>query len=198
MNLFFTTTYADKKNQPRDLIAVAMVSEAGNEFYQVLEWDATRIRVFITQRVIPTLTDVERIQRNDLKFKFKDWILSNVDGAQSIRVVVDDPEHYRTFKRLMLDAGLNNAYMYFDHIVSNDYRVDSEVPYNPMSDVRAMAKANQNPQAKHPEYGNESHDISFDPKLLAWVCRDKIGNTVDTDCNRHDLCQRFNISFTPK
>lgn len=204
MKLYALTTFADGANRPDDLISVALTNEKGDDFYKVVDWECTRMKVFIIRGVIPVLgvegTPKQRVKRPALAKAFKEYILAQ--GVDSFDIYVTNLKNYKNIKRLFEAAGLNRI-KHKPVLVYGDYRNLSEIPFNALADVKAIKLGLKTDQLSTTSVGLDKTPevfMSMDYKMTQeavygdhWVIRRHNGELVDHGKDREDLMELYKI-----
>lgn len=130
-----------------ELISMALVSEHGDEFYEVLELpEDIEIHPWVKQNVMPILNKkpVDRFvfQRKLQQFLYE---LTNVYGIDvEVHIIVDWPDDIKYFcQSLITGAGTmmtipSTLTMEIDRSLSND---KSEILHNALADARAIMQS---------------------------------------------------------
>ena len=117
-----------------DLISMALVSETGAEFYEVLE--CTKPHPWVLEHVIPVLN------KGSISFKsFQDKLNKYLLQFDSINIIADWPEDIEKFCSVLI-TGLGER-LHSPPLSMQILRIDadSELPHNALQDARGIRLA---------------------------------------------------------
>jgi hypothetical protein len=129
MNLFLDCEFNEFKGE---LISMALVSEAGHEFYEVLPCE--KPKDWVKLNVIPILNK-DPVDIHVFQYKLQKFLMQ----FDSINIIADWPEDIKHFcDTLITDPG---SRLDTPPLTMAIYRVDtvSELPHNALEDARAIA-----------------------------------------------------------
>lgn len=126
-----------------ELISLALVSELGQEFYQVL--DCANPEPWVAEHVIPVL-EKDSVTRSELQTLLQNFLFQFDD----ITIIADWPDDIKYFCEALITGpgvALNHPPIRFvlDRTLSSE---DSKVPHNALHDARAIADQHMTEQFK--------------------------------------------------
>lgn len=135
MKLFLDTEFNGFNGK---LISMALVDEAGNEFYEVLS--CRRPVPWVAENVIPKLNK-EKISYKKFQKKLQDFFLTY---EEPLEIIADWPEDIKHISHVLLTGpGQRMSYPYG----KISFRVDSSlsssnsaIPHNALEDAKALKK----------------------------------------------------------
>ncbi len=139
MKLFIDCEWNDYKG---DLISMALVSQDGNEFYEVLECiDPTE---WVKNHVMNVL-EKEPVKNWHV---FQQKLSQYLGQFSNINIIADWPEDIERFCAALITGagtriGAGNIKFEFDHNLSSEA---SKVPHNALWDARAILEAQKKPR----------------------------------------------------
>lgn len=133
MRLFIDTEF---NSFGGELISMALVSEAGHEWYQVRKMTSAPGE-WVSANVIPKL-DKLPLESHEFRASFHDFI-SRFDGAE---IIADWPADFEHFCALLTGVGANAGFSIPIECTMRLVRADDTVapdnPHNALSDARAL------------------------------------------------------------
>jgi len=124
-----------------ELISMALVSETGEEFYEVLE--CKNPVPWVKQHVMPILNK-EPVTLKQLQLELEKYLMQ----FGGVRIITDWPEDLVHFCKCLLNSpGFrinypNNFEMVIDKMLPNT-ALHSKIPHNALEDARSLAKYTQ-------------------------------------------------------
>ena len=132
MKLFLDTEFTKFNG---DLISMALVSEEGDEFYEVVPFRHLMCHPWVLDNVIPVLQKEENTYE-----RFQTKLRQYLNRFDEVEVIADWPEDFYHFSRALLTGpgemlGVNTSIR-----MTLERRLDyqSELPHNALEDARAI------------------------------------------------------------
>ena len=132
MKLFLDTEFTTFHG---DLISMALVSEEGDEFYEVVPFRHLMCHPWVLDNVIPVLQKEENTYE-----RFQTKLRQYLNRFDEVEVIADWPEDFYHFSRALLTGpgemlGVNSKIT-----MTLERRLDyqSELPHNALEDARAI------------------------------------------------------------
>lgn len=132
MKLFLDCEFTNFKG---DLIAMALVDEVGNEFYEVLYTHENDCHPWVVQNVLPILN------KNPVPFdEFQRNLAKYLDKYDTIEVIADWPEDFYHFTMALLTGpGQMMTTPKLTMTLERGLQYTSMIPHNALEDAKAIA-----------------------------------------------------------
>jgi hypothetical protein len=132
MKLFLDTEFTKFNG---DLISMALVSEEGDEFYEVVPFRHLMCHPWVLDNVIPVLQKEENTYE-----RFQTKLRQYLNRFDEVEVIADWPEDFYHFSRALLTGPGEILGVNCRITMTLERRLDyqSELPHNALEDARAI------------------------------------------------------------